>query len=136
MVINKLIVTSILVRDQEEALDYYTKVLGFVKRNDFAIPGKKGERWLTVAPKNQKEIEILLRKPRAGENELVIKEIEQKIGKGSVSTFSTDDCQHAYQVLSKKGVSFISPPAKSINGVQAVFEDLYGNRFTLLEIPK
>ena len=134
MVINKLIITSILVENQEEALSFYCDKLGFEKRIDLPIPGTN-ERWLTIAPKHQKEIEILLRKPRAGENELVIQEMNQKIGKGSLWTFSTNDCHETYTELVSKGVEFISPPTKSIMGVEAVFLDLYGNRFTLLEIP-
>ena len=88
MVINKLIVTSVLVTDQDEALEFYINKLGFEKRHDLPIPGLQGERWLTIAPKNQKEIEIRLRKPRAGENELVIKEMSQKIGRIPLDFFN------------------------------------------------
>ena len=135
MAINKLIITSILVENQEEALKFYCGKLGFEKRIDLPIPGSN-DRFLTIAPNNQKEIEILLRRPRAGENELVIQEMNQKIGKGSLWTFSTNDCQETYKTLLDKGVEFKMPPTKSINGMEAVFVDLYGNRFTLLEVPR
>lgn len=135
MTINKLIIASILVGNQEEALKYYCDKLGFEKKTDLAIPGTS-ERWLTIAPKNQKEIEILLRKPRADENELIILEMNQRIGRGSQWTFSTNDCQQTYNEMIENGVEFISPPAKSVFGIEAVFVDLYGNRFTLLEIPR
>ncbi|MCY3413662.1 MAG: VOC family protein [Candidatus Heimdallarchaeota archaeon] len=135
MTINKLIVTSILVGNQDEALKFYTEKLGFEKRQDLAIPTTT-ERWLTVSPKNQKEIQFLLRKPRAGENELIIKEVQAKIGKGSLWTFSTNNCQETYEMLASLGVEFIYPPYKSLLGMEAIFADPFGNRFTLLEIPK
>lgn len=135
MTINKLIITSVLVRDQDEALEFYTDKLGFVVNLDLAIP-HTSERWLTISPKNQKEIQILLRKPRAGENELIIKEMNDKIGKGSLWTFSTNNCEETYKNLVDKGVNFVYPPFRSVLGVEAIFEDPYGNKFSLLEIPK
>ncbi len=135
MAINKLIITSVLVKDQDEALKFYIEKLGFEKNLDLPIPNTN-ERWLTISPKNQKEIQILLRKPRAGENELIIKEMNDKIGKGSLWTFSTDNCEETYHELASKGVNFVYPPFKSVAGTEAIFEDLYGNRFSLLEIPK
>ena len=136
MPLNKLILTSIIVRDQDEALKFYTDTLGFIMKHDFMIPGGQGERWLTIAPLNQKELEIRLRKPRASENELILREMSRTIGRGSSWTFSTDDCVKTHEELSNKGVKFISRPSKSVNGVEAVFEDLDGNRFTILEVPK
>ena len=135
MSINKLIITSILVRDQDEALSFYIDKLGFVKKTDIPIPNKN-ERWVTIAPKNQKEMEIRLRKPHADENELVIKEMNSKVGKGTIWTLSTDNCMDTFNSLSKKGVKFLNAPSKTSFGLEAVFEDPYGNRFTLLEIPK
>jgi len=54
---HKLVFVTILVRDQEEALRYYTQVLGFEKRKDIL---REGSRWLTVAPPGQTEVEVVL----------------------------------------------------------------------------
>lgn len=133
MTINKLILVTILVRDQDKSLEFYTKNLGFEKRQDL-LDKKTGQRWLTVAPVNQKELAIVIRKPYADEFELLTSEFDASIGKGSLWTFSTSDCDAAYQDFKKKGVKFLSPPMKRGHGIEAIFEDIDGNRFNLLEV--
>ena len=130
--ITKLIRITVYVRDEEEALKFYTEKLGLEKRAD--VPFGPGARWLTVAPKEQKELEIVLQKP----NPLLhgaefAKELEARIGHGTTGVFSTDDCQKTYETLRSRGVKFVSPPEDQPYGLQAVFEDLYGNSFVLLE---
>jgi predicted enzyme related to lactoylglutathione lyase len=127
---------TILVRDQEEALDFYCNKLGFEKRHDFPLPSVsiEGDRWLTVAPKNQKEIAIVLRKPHADALELVTSELDLQIGRGTLWTFATSDCRAAYNKLKENGVKFHAPPTKQSYGLEAIFEDLYGNRFAILEV--
>lgn len=132
MPINKLILVSILVKDQDEALDFYEGKLGFEKKHD--IPSHADSRWLIVAPKNQKEMGIVLRKPHASDNELITTELDREIGRGSVWTFSTSNCKETYKELSNKGVKFIQKPGIGEYGTEAIFEDPYGNRFRLLEV--
>jgi len=129
--INKLILSTILVKNLDAALDFYCKKLGFIKKHDLQ---RENERWLTIAPKNQKEIEFVLRTPQANMHELVIKEMNKTIGKGTLFTFSTHDLDSTFQTLKNKGVKFIHEPSNQIEGKLAVFEDLDGNRFSLLEI--
>jgi predicted enzyme related to lactoylglutathione lyase len=129
--INKLILSTILVNNLDEALDFYCNKLGFVKKHDLQ---RKNERWLTIAPKNQREIEFVLRTPHANMHELVIKEMNKTIGKGTLFTFSTNDLDSTFQDLKKKGVNFIHEPIFTVEGKIAIFEDLDGNRFSLLEI--
>lgn len=129
--INKLILTTILVRDLDKALDFYCNKLGFIKKHDFQ---RDKERWLTIAPKNQNELEFVLRTPQANDNELIIREMNQTIGKGTMFTFSTNDLASTYLDFKNKGIKFISEPTNQIEGKMAIFEDLDGNRFSLLEI--
>lgn len=130
--INRLSVVSILVRDQDEALRFYTEKLGMEKRAD-TIFGP-GMRWLTVAPKGQKTPEIALAKPDATlHGEERTKALMEHIGRGVTWVFDTDDCRKAFRTLQARGVKFICPPIEHIYGVEAIFEDLYGNTFSLLE---
>ena len=129
--INKLILTTILVRDLDRSLEFYCNKLGFIKKHDFQ---RDKERWLTIAPKNQNEIEFVLRTPQADNNELIIKEMNLTIGKGTLFTFSTNDLASTYLEFKNKGVKFVSEPSLQIEGKIAIFEDLDGNRFSLLEI--
>ena len=124
---------TILVRDQDAALEFYIKKLDFEKRQDIQIPNTDA-RWITVAPSNQKEIVIVLRKPHAQDHELLQKALDSEIGKGTLWTFSTSDCKESYEALKKKGVNFPTEPNKQPHGIEAIFEDLDGNRFNLLQI--
>ena len=132
MTINKLILVTILVQDLDEALEFYEQKLGFVKKHD--IPTGSETRWLVVAPSKQNEIGIVLRKPNAINNELITKEVDKELGRGSLWTFSTTNCKETYKDLKSRGVKFVQEPSPGDFGIEAVFQDLYGNRFSLLEI--
>lgn len=133
MTINKLITVTILVRDQNKALEFYTKKLGFEKKQDI-VDKSTGFRWLSVAPSNQKELAILLRKPAADFNEIITSEMEALIGKSSLWSFSCTNCQETYESLKANGVKFLSPPTKQPHGVEATFQDEDGNRFNLIQV--
>jgi predicted enzyme related to lactoylglutathione lyase len=121
-IITRLEHITIFVRDYDEALRWYTEVLGFAKMEDQTFG--KSQRWLTVAPSNQKETHIVLAKADDQRADM--------IGKQSLWVFRTEDCQRAYQTLQARGVKFRAPPRKAPWGSQAIFEDLYGNEFVLL----
>ena len=121
-VITRLAHVTVFVKDYDEALKWYTETLGLEKTADQAFGGD--ERWLTVAPRGQKEMQIVLAKTKAANAELV--------GKQSHWVFQTDDCQKTYQTLLARGVKFSGPPEKLPWGTQAIFEDLYGNAFVLI----
>lgn len=128
----QLAMIAVLVRDQDEALQFYTEKLGLEKRADMTFG--PGLRWLTVAPKGQKKPEIALAKPDAtlhGEQRTA--ELMGHIGHGIPWVFDTPDCRKTYELLIARGVKFLSTPTKQLYGVEAVFEDPYGNMFTLLE---
>jgi predicted enzyme related to lactoylglutathione lyase len=130
--IKRLSHVTILVKDIDEALDFYTNKLGLVKVTDNSFG--PGERWVTVAPKGQKDIEIVLQKPSpAMHGEKVAKQMLKQVGKAPTWVFQVDDCRKACDKLRKKGVEIVREPEALPYGVEAVFVDLYGNSFVLME---
>lgn len=119
--IDKISTVTIAVKDQDEALEWFTSKLGFEKRVDMQGPGM---RWLTVAPTQQVEIEVLL-----------ASWYPDRVGKNPTWVLTTRDCQNAYEELSAKGVEFTQKPQPRPYGIEAVFVDLYGNKYALLAPP-
>lgn len=123
---------SILVNDQDEALQFYTRVLGLEKRSDMAFG--PGLRFLTVAPRGQKKPELALAQPDVTlYGESYVNELKGNQRQKLSSIFVTDNCQETYTSLSQQGVTFISVPTKQLYGIEAVFLDPYGNLFALIE---
>ncbi len=125
-------VISILVKDQDEALRFYTERLGLEKRSDLAFG--PGLRLLTVAPQGQRKPEIALAKPDVvlhGEER--VRELMEHIGAGLPWLFTTENCRQEYERLLARGVRFVSAPTRQLYGVEARFVDPYGNTFSLLE---
>ena len=123
---------TIVVRDQEEALAFYTEKLGFEKRAD--APLGPGMRWLTVAPPQQRELEIVLQQPDpAMHGEQRAAEMLANVGKNPTWVLYTTDCQSDYGRMVEQGVTFSSPPTEQPYGLEAVFLDLYGNSYSLLQ---
>ena len=130
--IRVLAVVSILVRDQEEALDFYVNKLGFVKRND--IPMGTDARWVTIAPPDQPVgVEISLVQPNASWYGDQVEELLARVGQTPTWSYGTNDCQKTYEELTAKGVKFSSPPTQQMYGIEAVCEDLYGNSMSILQ---
>lgn len=116
-------------KDQEEALEFYTNVLGFEKRTDFT--SSWGSRYVTVAPKGQ-DIEISLFKAGTypGQNG---GGITWEAGKGG-GVLRTSDCKRDFEELKARGARFDeSKPGEAAWGVYATLIDPDGNRFTLLQ---
>ncbi|HEX5547369.1 MAG TPA: VOC family protein [Ktedonobacterales bacterium] len=130
--ITRLARVTIYVHDQDEALAFYTEKLGLEKRSDVTFG--PGARWLTVAPGGQTDFEILLQSPvPAMHGEEFAQKISERVGQGTTWVFFTDDCRADYAMLTGRGVSFSSEPQEQPYGVEAVFQDLYGNSFSLLQ---
>lgn len=120
---------SLLVRDYDEAVAYYTKVLGFSLVEDTALGA--GKRWVVIAPPGSSETRLLLAQAK---NDAERATIGNQSG-GRVFLFlHTDDFQRDYRTMSERGVRFIEQPRNESYGAVAVFEDLYGNRWDLLEL--
>jgi predicted enzyme related to lactoylglutathione lyase len=121
--IEKVTAVSVYVKDQDEALRWYTEVLGFEKcGDDRTMPGY---RWLTVAPRGETDFQIVLL--QAGPEEMGF------VGKTGTAVLRTRDCRAMSKVLEGRGVKFVSPPRNTKWGVSAVFVDLYGNGYNLIE---
>jgi predicted enzyme related to lactoylglutathione lyase len=122
---------TILVRDYDEALKFYTEVLGFEKRSDQQFG--PGARWVTVAAAGQ-DIQIVLQKPEpAMHGEENARRMTERIGQNPTWVIATDDCQKTYELYSARGVKFTEPPKQAPWGTQAVFKDLYGNSYALVQ---
>ncbi|MBO0795454.1 MAG: VOC family protein [Ktedonobacteraceae bacterium] len=126
-------IISVLVDNQDEALHFYTQKLGLEKRTDVTFG--PGLRLLTVAPRGQQKPEIALATPdvkRMGEEHINALKARRS-HRATPWIFDTDDCCQVYEMLKARGVSFVSEPVRQSYGLEAVFEDPYGNTFVLLE---
>jgi predicted enzyme related to lactoylglutathione lyase len=126
--ITKLAVVMILVRDQDEALEFYTEKLGLEKMDDMNFG--EGNRWLTVTAPKQKDVQIFLQR---GDSFGV--DAMNQVGKATMWAFNTDNCRETYETLKARGVKFLGEPKEQPWGIEATFEDLYGNKFALVEEP-
>ena len=132
--IKKLSHATIYVLDQDQALDFYTNKLGFEVRTD----AKMGDfRWLTVGPKTQPDLEIILFavKPAGRFDEEAAGHLRAILEQGALGAgaFDTDDCRATYVELSARGVEFLSPPQEQPYGIEAIFRDNSGNWFSLTQ---
>lgn len=133
--ITGLSIIPILVRDQDEALRFYTEKFGFEVRFDQTFP--EFGRWLTITPKGQKGVEIVLQVPDPKmHGEERAQEMLAQIGKAPTWVLGVDNCQQTYEELRARDVEFVSPPTREMYGIEAVCKDLYGNTFSLVEVPQ
>ena len=132
--IQKLSHATIYVLDQDQALDFYTNKLGFEVRLDMTI--ESGFRWLTVRPKSQPDLELVLFAVKPGSlDEAAAGHLRALLEHGAlgIGVFDTDDCHATYAELSAKGVNFISPPQEQPYGIEATFRGNSGNMFSLTQ---
>lgn len=124
----------LFVKDQNEALDFYTNILGFVKVTD--VSPAPGWRFLSVAPKGQ-GTEIILHVPNVEmQGEAEAKRETELIGKTPSLMFKVDDCKKTCDELRSKGVTIVMEPGEAPYGIQALIVDLYGNPLWLIEHPR
>jgi catechol 2,3-dioxygenase-like lactoylglutathione lyase family enzyme len=120
---------ALVVRDYDEAISFYTKSLGFRLVEDTDLGN--GKRWVLVRPAGSDGTDLLLARA-------VNPEQASRIGNqtgGRVFLFlHTDDFWRDYRELTARGVKFVRPPKEESYGKVAVFEDLYGNLWDLLEL--
>lgn len=120
---------AIVVKDYDDAIAFYTEKMGFELIEDKYIP-EQNKRWVLVAPRNSKGTAILL--ARAA-NEEQSKFVGNQSG-GRVFLFlSTDDFWRDYRHFLANGITFVRKPEEHEYGTVAVFQDLYGNLWDLLE---
>lgn len=132
--IQRLSHTTLFVSDQDAAKDFYVNKLGFEVRFDQTM----GDfRWLTVGPKGQPDLQIILMKlapsgRMSAENAETLKGLIQQ-GLVAAGVFETADCRETFRELSARGVEFVSPPEDKFYGIEAVFKDDSGNWFSLTQ---
>jgi catechol 2,3-dioxygenase-like lactoylglutathione lyase family enzyme len=130
--------STLYVTDQDAAREFYVQKLGFELRMDQEFGGF---RWLTVGPKGQPDFQLILMKVGAntGNDPEATEQIRALLtgGKlGAAGVFETADCRKTYEELPAKGVEFLAPPEDKFYGVEAVFKDSSGNRFSLTQPKK
>jgi catechol 2,3-dioxygenase-like lactoylglutathione lyase family enzyme len=120
---------TLLVRDQDEALKFYTEKLGFIKNVDARV-WFDSLRWVTISLKDQPDVEISL---VLVDNEKKENSIGKQAGDNIFLSIRTDNFDQDYNELKSKGVNFITHPEEREWGIDAVFEDLYGNLIDLIQ---
>lgn len=120
---------ALVVRDYDEAIEFYTKKLHFTLVEDTYQP-EQDKRWVVIAPPGTNGTTILLARASKPEQENFIGD---QAG-GRVFLFlGTDDFYRDYNEMRDKGIEFIREPKEQDYGTVAVFKDLYGNLWDLVE---
>jgi predicted enzyme related to lactoylglutathione lyase len=118
----KITHVALVVKNLDEAVEFYTKKVGFDKKADYNPPG--GERWVTVGPKGQ-ELELnLLQAGKSGVN-----------SSSTHITMTVDDCKKDSAELKAQGVKFMQEPLEHPYGISAIFVDPDGNSFQINQVP-
>ena len=121
---------ALVVRDYDEAIEFYTKNLRFTLVEDTYQP-EQDKRWVVVAPPGSTGTTLLLARASKPEQEPFI---GNQTG-GRVFLFlNTDDFWRDYNAMAAAGIKFVRGPKTEVYGTVAVFEDLYGNLWDLLEL--
>lgn len=119
---------AIVVREYDEAVAYYTKVLGFELIEDTLLGN--GKRWVVVRPQGSAGPSLLLARAATPEQ---VSRVGNQTG-GRVFLFlHTDDFMRDYEGYRARGVAFTEAPRREAYGTVAVFTDLYGNKWDLVE---
>lgn len=123
---------ALLVDDYDDAIEFYTKKLNFELIED-TYQSEQDKRWVVIAPPGSKGTTILLARPSKSEQSAFV---GNQTG-GRVFLFlNTDDFWRDYNNMVSKGIEFIREPKEADYGMVAVFKDLYGNLWDLLELKK
>ena len=121
---------ALVVRDYDEAIEFYTQKLHFTLVEDTYQP-EQNKRWVVVSPPGSVGTTLLLARASKPEQEPFI---GNQSG-GRVFLFlNTDDFWRDYTEMVSKGIKFVRPPKKESYGIVAVFQDLYGNLWDLLQL--
>ena len=120
---------TLLVREYDEAIDYFTGPLGFDLIEDARLSPDK--RWVRVMPKGGVGTALLLARAATADQEA---QIGNQAGGRVLLFLKTDDFWRDYEAMRARGVAFQELPRDEPYGTVAVFQDLYGNRWDLLQL--
>jgi len=133
----KLGSVQLWVRDQDEALEFYTRKVGWEVRSDFSLPELGDFRWLTVGPAGQPDVSIVLMAipGQPVMDEATAEQVRGVLAKGFAGTLflTTDNCQAAYEELSGRGVEFVEKPERRPYGIDSAFRDPSGNNIRVTQ---
>jgi len=134
----KLSTTQLWVHDQDEALQFWTRKVGWEVRMDVTMPEMGNFRWLVVGPASQPDISVVLM-PIPGPpvlDDQTAEQVRELMGKGLAGTIflTTDDCQAAYEELKGRGVEFTEEPEERAYGIDSGFRDPSGNSVRLTQV--
>jgi len=123
---------AVVVRDYDEALAFYVDTLGFNLVEDTPVPEQQ-KRWVVVSPPGARESRVLLARA-VGEEQS--SRIGNQTGRRVFLFLQTDDFWRDFQAYSAKGVEFVRQPSEQPYGTVAVFRDLYGNLWDLVQMKR
>jgi catechol 2,3-dioxygenase-like lactoylglutathione lyase family enzyme len=134
----KLSNVQLWVRDQDEALAFYTQKLGWEVRSDLTLAELGDFRWLAVGPPDQPDISVVLMAipgPPVFEPETA-DQLRDLMTKGAVGTLflTTEDCRAAYEELRGRGVEFVEEPEERPYGIDAALRDPSGNSIRVTQV--
>lgn len=124
----RIAMVSLVVRDYDEALEFYVGKLGFELIEDTPVP-EQDKRWVVVAPPGSGAQLLLAR----AATESQVSRIGDQTGGRVFMFLYTDDFQRDFDLYRQRGVEFVREPKAEPYGTVAVFRDLYGNLWDLLE---
>ena len=134
----KLANAQLWVHDQDEALAFYTKKLGWEIRSDATLPELGGFRWLTVGPASQPDVAIVLMAipgPPVMDGDTA-EQVRALMAKGFAGTvfLTTEDVRSDYEELKSRGVEFTEAPEERPYGIDSGFRDPSGNAMRLTQV--
>ena len=134
----KVASAQLWVHDQDEALAFYTKKLGWEVRSDVTMAEMGNFRWLTVGPAGQPDFSVVLMAipgPPVMDGDTA-EQVRALMAKGFAGTvfLTTEDVRSDYEELKSRGVEFTEPPEERPYGIDAGFRDPSGNSFRLTQV--
>jgi uncharacterized glyoxalase superfamily protein PhnB len=134
----KISTAHLWVHDQDEALEFYTKKVGWEVRADVTVPELGDFRWLTVGPVNQPDIAVALMSI-PGEpvmDDQTAGQVRELMGKGFAGTIflTTEDVHADFRDLKGRGVEFVDEPTDQPYGIDSSFRDPSGNHLRLTQV--
>ncbi len=124
-----LALVSLLVRDYDEALEFFAGKLGFKLIEDSVVT-EQNKRWVVVAPPGRGGCRLLLARASTDEQR---ERIGSQAGRRVFLFLHTDDLRRDYESYAAKGIIFVREPREEPFGTVAVFKDLYGNLWDLIQ---
>jgi catechol 2,3-dioxygenase-like lactoylglutathione lyase family enzyme len=131
--IQRLTHVTVYVRNEDEALAFYTGKLGFKKKSDEPM-GPGGPRWITVTPAGQPDLEFVLFNPHSWQKGEEARKAAEQIGNQAMLILSSDDIEADHRALKAAGVKLDLEGVRELPwGRDLVFRDLYGNAYNLVQ---